>query len=200
MNQNQTKAAPIQDADLLRVNVYRLLARLLSSPADQPLLEILRNMGGDSTDLGQAFGALRDAAGETSVAEAEEEYQDLFIGIGRGELVPYASYYLTGFLNEKPLARLRADMAPLGIARADDVREPEDHAGALMDMMAGLIDGSFGEPASLETQRAFFDKHVWSWMPHFFSDLEAARNARLLKPAGTIGSIFMGIEKAAFEM
>lgn len=192
--------ASIADADLLRVNVYRLLARLLSAPADDAILKLLREMSGDSTDLGSAFGELRAVAADTSVEQAREEYQDLFIGIGRGELVPYGSYYLTGFLNEKPLARLRNDMAPLGIARADDRKEPEDHAGALMEMMAGLIDGTFGDPAPLRAQREFFDKHVASWTPHFFSDLEKAKNARLYKPVGRIGALFMEIERAAFEM
>ncbi|TCD11920.1 TorD/DmsD family molecular chaperone [Oricola cellulosilytica] len=199
MSQNQT-VKTIAEADLLRANVYRLLARALSAPADEQFLGVLRGMSGDGTDLGTAFDALRGAASAATVADAQDEYQDLFIGIGRGELVPYGSYYLTGFLNEKPLARLRNDMAPLGIARAEDRKEPEDHAGALCEMMAGLIDGSFAGPASLATQKDFFTKHLGSWMPHFFRDLEKAKNAKLLKPIGSIGRIFMEIEDAAFEM
>lgn len=200
MTTDLNNAASNVEADLLRANLYRLLARLLSRPADADMLDKLRSLDGDDSELGQAFAALRDAASAISVEEAAQEYHDLFIGIGRGELLPYASYYLTGFLNEKPLARLRADMAPLGIARADDVREPEDHAGALMDMMAGLIDGTFGKPSPLAAQRAFFEKHVAPWTPRFFADLEKAEKARLYKPVGTIGGLFMQIEKAAFEM
>jgi TorA maturation chaperone TorD len=199
LTQNQTVVA-VPEADILRSNVYRLLARSLSAPADESFLNILRNLSGDDTDLGTAFSALRGAAMNSSVATAGEEYQNLFIGIGRGELVPYGSYYLTGFLHEKPLARLREDMVPLGIARAEDRKEPEDHAGALMEMMAGLIDGTFGDPAPVGAQRDFFAKHVGSWMPHFFKDLEGAKNATLLKPVGTIGRIFMEIEETAFEM
>jgi TorA maturation chaperone TorD len=199
LTKNQTINS-IAEADLLRANVYRLLARALSLPADSSFLTVLRDMEGDDTELGSAFGELRNAAVATTVEEAGEEYQNLFIGVGRGELIPYGSYYLTGFLNEKPLARLRADMAPLGIARSDGRKEPEDHAGSLAEMMAGLIDGTFGEPASLAAQKDFFNKHVGSWMPHFFRDLEKAKNAQLLKPVGTIGAIFMEIEEAAFDM
>ena len=77
----------------------------------------------------------------------------LTLEIGRGELVPFASYYRTGFLNEKPLAKLRGDMARLGIARAESVKEPEDHIAALCEMMAGLITGAFGAPQGLAAQQ-----------------------------------------------
>ena len=199
MTRNQT-ASTVPEADLLRANVYRLLARALSAPADDSFLGILRGLTGDDSEMGEAFAALRNIAAGMSAGEARDEYQVLFIGIGRGELVPYGSYYLTGFLNEKPLARLRNDMAPLGIARAEGHKEPEDHAGARCEMMAGLIDGTFGEPCSIATQKEFFEKHVGSWMPHFFRDLEGAKSAKLFRPVGTIGRVFMEIEEAAFEM
>lgn len=195
---NGSPALP--EAEQLRVHMYRLLARALSMPADEGFLSVLRGLEGDETPLGQAFGALSAVARNTDVAAAAEEYQDLFIGIGRGELVPYGSYYLTGFLHEKPLARLRGDMAELKIVRADEHKEPEDHGGALMDMMAGLIDGSFGARESLDVQKRFFEKHVSNWMPHFYADLEKASHARLLMPVGTIGRLFLEIEEAAFEM
>jgi TorA maturation chaperone TorD len=193
-------ADKVPEHDHLRANVYRLLARLLAAPADAQLMAALQALTGDDTDLGTAFGELSATAGAINVADARQEYQDLFIGVGRGELVPYGSYYLTGFLNEKPLARLRNDMAPLGIARSADTKEPEDHAGALMDMMAGLIDGSFGSPQPLAVQKDFFAKHVGSWTPHFFADLEKAKSARLFRPVGRIGVLFMEIEEAAFAM
>ena len=197
----QTRTAEVvHEADVLRSNVYRLLARGLTAPADAEFLSLLRGLSGDETDLGRSFAALNEAARISDVASAAEEYQNLFIGIGRGELVPYGSYYLTGFLHEKPLARLRGDMATLGIERADGVKEPEDHAGALLEMMAGLIIGEFGEPAAIAAQKEFFDKHLASWMPHFFRDLENAESAELFRPMGTIGRLFIEIEEAAFEM
>lgn len=197
---NALDSGTLSGVDHLRVNVYRLLARALSRPADEAFLQLLAGLSGDETEMGSAFGALGAAASEATVKSAAEEYQDLFIGLGRGELLPYASYYLTGFLNEKPLARLRNDMVPLGIERDPAIKEPEDHAGALMDMMAGIIDGSFGSARPLATQKEFFDRHVHSWMPHFFRDLENAKAANLYRPIGRVGAVFMEIEKAAFEM
>ncbi|WP_265518323.1 TorD/DmsD family molecular chaperone [Nitratireductor luteus] len=198
--QNVAKSTMLAGSERLRADLYRLLARILSAPPDFQLLQTLSELSGDDTELGRAIGELSATAGAMSADEASEEYHDLFIGVGRGELVPYASYYLTGFLHEKPLARLRNDMVPLGIGRSPEAAEPEDHAGALMDMMAGLIDGAFGEPQPLAVQKEFFDKHVGSWTPHFYADLETARAARLYRPVGTIGRLFMEIEVAAFEM
>lgn len=194
------KQLPISDEDRMRLNVYRLLARALSRPADQEFLDLLAGLEGDESELGTAFGELSGLAAKTSVTDAGDEYQMLFIGLGRGEILPYGSYYLTGFLNEKPLARLRNDMAQLGIERSPDVKDPEDHAGALMDMMAGLIDGSFGEPQSIQVQRNFFEKHVGNWTPYLFRDLQQAGNARFYKPFGKIGEVFMAVEEAAFAL
>ncbi|MEF2549777.1 molecular chaperone TorD family protein [Aurantimonas sp. A2-1-M11] len=188
------------EAEALRANLYRLLARILAQPMDESLLLTLRGLSGDSSLLGQGIGELAAQAAATSLAEAHAEYQELFIGVGRGELVPYGSYYLTGFLHEKPLARLRSDMVPLGIARSDDSRDPEDHAGALMEMMAGLIDGAFGQVQPLAVQKDFFRKHVGSWAGHFFADLETSRSALLYRPVGTVGRHFMAIEESGFDM
>jgi TorA maturation chaperone TorD len=186
--------------DWLRAHQYQLLARLLAAPADATLLRLASGLTGEDTELGRALGDLADRAGRATPEAASREYHELFIGIGRGELVPYASYYLTGFLNEKPLAKLRSDMARLGIARADDVKEPEDHIAALCEMMAGLITGAFGAPLGLAEQRAFFDRHLAAWAPVFFQDLEQAKSAWLYAPVGALGRAFMGIERTAFAM
>lgn len=200
LNQQARSIDTIDETDQSRVNVYRLLARLLREPPDSSLLSILAQMTGDESELGHAIGELAQAAAETSLADSRDEYNVLFIGLGRGVLTPFGSYYLTGFMHEKPLARLRDDMRPLGIARSDDVKDPEDHAAALMEMMAGLIDGSFGAAQPVSAQKAFFDRHVGSWVTHFFKDLEACSSARFFKPVGRIGRLFMTIEQGAFEM
>ena len=112
----------------------------------------------------------------------------------------YVSSNLTGFLHEKPLAKLRGAMNELGIDRAEDVKEPEDHIAALCEMMSGLITGSFGAPADLSVQREFFDTHIGCWAPRFFEDLQAAQSAVLYMPVGTIGRLFLAIETQAFDM
>jgi len=190
----------ISEEDQLRAGWYALLAQLLSREPGQELLQMLRGLEGDDSELGKGIRALAAAARGTTVESARQEYFDLFVGLGQGELLPYASYYLTGFLNEKPLARLRGDMARLRIARADDVSEPEDHIAALCEMMSGLITGGFGDPAELAEQRKFFDTHIGCWAPRFFEDLQGAQSAVLYMPVGTIGRLFMAIEAQAFEM
>ena len=127
-------------------------------------------------------------------------FRALFIGLGRGELLPYASFYLTGFLNEKPLARLRADMARLGLRRAANVFEPEDNIASLLEMMAGLIDGRFGKPASLEQQKQFYNTHLAPWAEHFFDDLKGAKNSVLFASVAEVARIFTEIEREGFRM
>ena len=114
--------------------------------------------------------------------------------------MPYGSYYLTGFLHEKPLAKLRGDMERLGIARNQGTSESEDHIAALLDMMAGLITGRFGAPADLEVQRRFFDDHIGCWAPRFFENLQAAPSAVFYMPVGTLGELFLAVERASLEM
>jgi TorA maturation chaperone TorD len=200
MNEVHASKVGITSEDRLRAHQYRLLARLLAVPPDATVLQLAAGFEADDTPLGQGLGALARVAARYSVREAADEYFALFIGIGRGELVPYASYYRTGFLHDRPLARLRGDMLRLGIARAEGVREPEDHIAALSEMMAGLIEGDFGAPRDLPAQRAFFDAHLAPWAGRFFGDLEAARGAVLYAPVGTIGRVFMDIEETAFGM
>lgn len=189
----------IPEEELFRAQLYSLLARLLSAAPDAALLEALAAIDGDDSELGRALTELAGAATAAPTAVAEE-YQDLFIGLGRGELLPYGSFYLTGFLQEKPLAELRRALAELGIARRSEVKEPEDHIAALCEVMAGLIDGGFGAPQPLAVQRRLFDKHLLPWAGRFFGDLEEARAADFYRRVGRIGALFIGIESAAFAL
>jgi TorA maturation chaperone TorD len=190
----------IDDEDILRAELYSFLAALLRVEPQDNLLASVSQISGDDTPIGKATGTLSYLAKEMDAATIRSEYVDLFIGVGRGELLPYCSYYLTGFLNEKPLANLRQDMASIGIARAENVKDPEDHIASLCDMMAGLILGNFGRPYSLQEQATFFKKHISAWAGLFFADLEAAKSAVFYAPVGTIGRIFMVIESQAFDM
>ena len=186
--------------DVLRAQMYRFLARLLAAPPDEALLKSVAGMDGDETDLGKAMLSFAKLASKSNLPQTEEEYHDLFIGVARGELLPYGSYYLTGFLHEKPLSKLRNDMARIGIARDAKHKEPEDHIAALMDMMAGLITGEFGDPAPLAEQKKFFEAHISSWASHFFADLEGAKSSVLYAALGNVGRSFMEIEATAFSM
>jgi TorA maturation chaperone TorD len=182
--------------DAARAQEYALLASLLSSSPPGALLEHLARLQVDPTPLGRAHAALAEAASVAVAADVEREYFNLFVGLGRGELLPYASYYLTGFLNERPLSRLRSDLAALGIARVDTNTEPEDHAATICEIMAGLAAGRF--PASADAQRIFFEKYVSRWMGRLFVDMETAENAKFYRSVGTLGRIFLEIESEAF--
>jgi len=190
----------IAEEDRLRADLYNFLGVILSGPPDEMLLGQTAGLQGDSTDLGQAVSTLAKMARITKPRTVESEYNRLFIGLGRGELLPYASYYLTGFLNEKPLSLLRQDMTSQGLARAQNVFEPEDNIASLMEMMGAMIVGRFGTPADLNTQKTFFNKHIGPWAGHFFSDLEGAKNSVFYAPVGTVGRLFMDVEVEAFRM
>ncbi|HSF94068.1 MAG TPA: molecular chaperone TorD family protein [Thermohalobaculum sp.] len=190
----------IAEEDVLRANLYDLLSALLARPPSRELIDKVAGLTGDDGDLGRAVKALGRLARATTESAAEREFSHLFIGVARGELLPYASYYMTGFLNEKPLAVLRNSMSRLGIQRATNVFEPEDNIASLCEMMAGLILGRFGEPAGLSTQKDFFSAHIGPWAGHFFSDLEGAKGSVFYAPVGAIGRAFMEIEREAFRM
>lgn len=192
----------IAEEDALRAQAYALLARLLAAPPSEELFSTLRSLEGDGSALGLALNELAVVARGMTREAISDEYHALFIGVAGGELNPYGSYYLTGFLYEKPLAKLRGDLARLGIARQESkTKDPEDHIAALCEVMAGLIAGVFGDgPASLVEQQAFFDEHIGSWAPRFFEDLEMADAARFYRPVGKIGRLFMEIERQAFAM
>jgi TorA maturation chaperone TorD len=191
-----TATAGVDDAEFLRAQVYTLLGRLLMAPPDDALLNALGAVPRDDTPLGAALGALADAAAATTPQQALREYHNLFIGVTEGEVVPYASYYRTGFLNDRPLAALRTDMATLGLTRAPGVPEPEDHLGALCDMMAALI----ARGTALTTQKTFFDRHIAPWAGTAFADIERAASAGLYRPVGAIGGLLLSIEEDAFAL
>lgn len=185
--------------EALRAQMYRLLAGFLGAPAEDARLRAAAELEGDDSALGVAVSDLAKAARAADPVVIAEEFNDLFIGLGRGALIPYCSYYLTGFLHEKPLAVLRQDMSRLGVARDPAVHEPEDHIATLCETMAGLIDGRFGVPLPLIEQKAFYAAHIGSWAPDFFGDLQAARQSDLYSALGAVGKAFLEIEKEAFE-
>ncbi|WP_246036074.1 TorD/DmsD family molecular chaperone [Aliishimia ponticola] len=201
MNEDATMTAPaVSEEDRLRADLYNFLGLILSRPPDDMVLDQTRGLSGDDSPMGEAISALAKVAQLSKPRSVESEYNKLFIGLGRGELLPYASYYLTGFLNEKPLASLRRDMGAEGLARAENVFEPEDNIASLMEMMGALIVGRFGAPADLARQKTFFNRHIGPWAGHFFTDLEAAKNSVFYAPVGAVGRIFMEIEAEAFRL
>jgi TorA maturation chaperone TorD len=181
-----------------RAREYALLAALLTRAPSREFLEAIAELKVDASPLGLAHAALAEAARLARPEDVEREFFDLFIGIGRGELVPYGSYYLSGFLYERPLARLRADLGELGIVRSEGNCEPEDHIATLCEIMAGLAGGEFS--SSPGTDEPFFKKHVEPWAARFFADLEHAQAARFYRSVGTLGRTFIEIESEAYAL
>jgi TorA maturation chaperone TorD len=188
----------VDEVDAARAQEYALLSALLARAPDAGLLARLAELRGDASPLGVAHAALAEAASRTNAARVEREYFDLFIGLGRGELMPYGSYYLTGFLHERPLARLREDLTRLRIVRAEGNPEPEDHAAILCEIMAGLAGGRFA--AGDGVARQVFEAHMAPWIGRFFGDLERADAADFYRHVGALGKIFVNIEMEAFAL
>jgi TorA maturation chaperone TorD len=190
--------AEVDEVDKARSDQYALLASLLLRAPDADFLARLSGLQGTATPLGLAHIALGEAAAAASADAVKREYSKLFIGVGRGELLPYASYYLTGFLNERPLARLRGDMNRLGLERADGHNEPEDHLGTLCEIMSGLAGDHF--ETSADDEAAFFARHIEPWAGRFFADLEKAKAATFYRAVGAVGRMFIDIEAEGFAM
>ncbi|MBV9347377.1 MAG: molecular chaperone TorD family protein [Pseudolabrys sp.] len=188
----------VDEIDVARAQEYALLSTLLMRAPDARLLAQLAELRGDPTPLGVAHAGLSDAAAKTNADKLERQFFELFIGVGRSEIMPYGSYYLTGFLHERPLARLRDDLNAMAIARADDVYEPEDHAGILCEIMSGLASGRLPAPAG--SDRIIFEKHMAPWIGRMFADLEQSETSLFYQRVGSLGRIFTEIETEAFGL
>jgi len=181
-----------------RARLFALLGRLCIAAPDASLLEGLRSLEGDATPIGQAVAALAQAARATDPDRSSREFFDLFIGIGRGEVLPFASYYITGFLHDRPLADLRGDLRRLGLERRLGVAEPEDHLGFLCETYAGLIAGEF--PGGALAAEQLFARHMAPWAGRCFADIERAENARFYRAVGALGRTAIEIEQAAVAL
>ena len=197
---SQTAENLINNEDQLRADMYSFLANLLRSEPSSELVNQLTKLESDDSPIGKSIKTLSKLASSLDLPTIRDEYVRIFIGVGRGEILPFASYYLTGFLKDKPLAKLRSDMKEIGIELAENVKEPEDHIASLFDMMSGLILGKFSKKFSIGEQRDFFNKHLAPWVDLLMRDIESSRIAVFYSPIGTIGREFMEIERSSFSM
>ena len=186
----------VDEIDLARAAEYGLLARLLFKVPTPEVLRQVAALKGDASPLGMAHMKLAQAAAESDIETLNQDFFDLFIGIGRGELLPYASYYLTGFLHERPLAEVRQSFVDLGIVRDDTSREPEDHIALLFDVMSNLAKGELGDGDA--AQKAFFEAHLKPWAARFLADLETRQGRPFYSAVGALGRLFMEIETRGF--
>ena len=190
----------IKEEDQLRADMYSFLANMIRTEPSQELLDSVKKLTGDDSSIGKSIKLISKLAATMHISEIQDEYVNLFVGVGRGELLPFASYYLTGFLNDKPLSKLRNNMNELGVVRIKEVKEPEDHVSSLFDIMSGMITGQFGKQYSITEQSNFFEKHLNSWIHLLMSDIESAKTAVFYAPIGSLGKEFINIEREAFRM
>lgn len=179
----------------IRTDCYVLLASLLARQPSEELRDILQKLQWDEAipgGLDQALTTLRQAAHDHSLAAMKEEFDRLFVGLGCGEAIPYASWYREKMIQGLPLVPLRSDLISLGIVRRTDNHEPEDHAAALCEVMA--IISREGDGSNLMTQAGFFQQHIASWMGNFFKDLQSAKSAAFYRAVGLFGSRFLEFE------
>ncbi|HEV7599510.1 MAG TPA: molecular chaperone TorD family protein [Bradyrhizobium sp.] len=197
----ESKVSPkseVDEIDQLRAAEYGLLSLLLGKAPGTDTLSRVAALKGDASDLGMAHIELAAMAAASDDRAVSKEFFELFIGVGRGDLLPYASYYLTGFLHERPLARVREDLDRLGIERAGPSREPEDHIAILLEVMAGLARGDF--EADFTEQARFFERHLKPWASRMFADLEMSQSANFYRAVGRVGRVFMELESEAFTL
>ena len=197
----QLSVNPAVDAgDAARAEMYVLLGTLLAGPPDEAILEMLLEIDvgkAEATPMTALWQSLQEAARATDSTRLSDEYFNLFIGLGRGELLPYASFYIHGFLMEKVLASLRNELKSLGFELQEGVSEPEDHVAALCETMGMII---LESGLSLEEQSAFFKAYIESWMGAFFTDLSVAESADFYRVVAQLGQQFLEIESQYMTM
>ncbi|HDM8139117.1 TPA: molecular chaperone [Vibrio harveyi] len=180
----------------LRTEIYLVLSALFRSAPSEDMIEFLTSLEVEPSEsaMQKAWVALQQAAKDSNREALEDEYQDLFIGIGRGEVMPFGSWHMTGAMMEKPLAEIRHDLELLGFERDENVKEPEDHIAALCEVMSMLT----GEEEDL--QQAVFNKHIAPWFNSFAQQLENAESANFYKPAAQLCEAFLTLEQVRFSV
>lgn len=204
MNQAVSIASTDDSEELARAELYGLLARLWIGPPDA---ELLTQFGVAVTEAPQSgsfleapWQSLVAAMRATTAGDAASEYDALFGGVGKPEVFLYGSFYLAGFLNERPLALLREDLAVLGLTRDESRGETEDHVACVFEVMRYLIAGDDVAVSNLEQQRRFFRAHVQTWVEQLLDAVEGQPRARLWREVAALTRAFMQVEAQGFDM
>ncbi|MPY25721.1 molecular chaperone [Shewanella psychropiezotolerans] len=187
----------VSENDQLRADIYQLLAALLRSQPSAELLQFLANLEldvNDPSEMTKAWSALKLASNQFTSEQLEEEYFNIFYGVGSGEIMPYASWFMTGSLMDKPLAMLRQDLLQLGFEREENVKEPEDHVAALCEVMGVLLLEAPGY-----RQLGFYQRHISSWIERFCTSLAVTPSAAFYATVAQLAKSFFETEANEFE-
>jgi len=192
------------DEEMARAELYGLLATLYYAPPEPEWLAQMRLAPTEAPSEGgfleEPWRALVGAAREVSDADIAAEYTTLFGGVGKPEVYLFGSYYLSGFLNEKPLAALRGELAELGLSRDEAMSETEDHIAYLCEVMRYLIAGDDVGVSNLTRQHAFFSTHIQPWVVRLCDALQAHPKARFYGALAELTRAFMAVESQGFDM
>ncbi|WP_353496194.1 TorD/DmsD family molecular chaperone [Vibrio chaetopteri] len=179
----------------LRSDIYLLISTLCRGAPERELLDFLSTLEIESgiNQMTSAWQGLAEAAKVAEVSALEDEYQDLFIGVGKGEVIPFASWHLTGSLMDKPLAALRQDLSHLGLEREESVKEPEDHISAVCEVLAHLIDQQKEQEA-----KAFFNHHLSPWYTDLCRQIETAPSGQFYPSVAVLMQAFFDVEQVSY--
>lgn len=197
------RALPPEEA--ARGNFYALLARLLRAAPDAQLLKLLASADALPADgniaLAKAWSNLIDASSAMDADAAAEEYEALFVGVGKAAVSIYAGYYAGAPAIDHPRVRMQAELAAMGLARPDEVNEPEDHLAGIFEVMRVLAVGGAGrQPAVLVEQRRFFETHVKPAVPKFFDTVGRSPKANYYRTVAAFGNAFLSLESDSFQL
>jgi TorA maturation chaperone TorD len=198
-----TLAHSLSPEDRGRCEFYALLGRLYADGPDARLLKAIASAARmeDGTPLATAWNRLIDASSAMDAEAGAQEYTDLFIGVGKCEINLHGSHWMSGFMMEKPLVDLRSDLGALGLARRDDVVMLEDHLSALCETMRLLIAGQDErKPASIATQRAFFERHIASWVFLCCTAIRESAIANYYARVAELTAQYLAIDRDALAM
>jgi len=197
--------APADDSDeLARAELYGLLASLWLAPPDAALLQqfavAVTQAPQPGGHLEAPWQALVAAMRATTVQAAAAEHEALFHGVGKPEVMAYGSFYLSGYLNEQPLAQLRQDLAALGLARDGERLETEDHIAFVLEVMRYLVAGDDIAVCNLEQQRRFFRHHLQPWVDQLCASTAAHPRAQLWRAVAELTAAFVAVDAQAFDL
>jgi TorA maturation chaperone TorD len=182
-----------------RAHFYALLARLFYAAPDAALLKAIAGgkIEGEEPTLARAWRTLSQAARDADPEVVREEYETAFVGTGKSPVTLYTAAYTVRYTNEMPLARLRGELRALGLARQDNVNEPEDHIAALCDTMRHLI---AEQQRDLEAQKRFFDGWIRPAAERLCDAISASPHTSFYKPVAQFAKSYFALEQSAFEM
>lgn len=188
--------------DWARADFYSLLACLYRGGLDQSFVDSFSQIEKESIDittpLGFEFNELLRSIEQTSLKDINTEYDDAFIGVGKPDVMLYGSYYMAGFLNEKPLIALRDDLARLGLEADKTLTETEDHMAFLCEVMRHLI-LSDDPPIAFEEQINFFRAHLAPWYEKLCDAVEMSGKTSFYKTVGRMTRVFFDVETQSFD-